>query len=110
MLKTPTPEFWYNAYITSYIERDLRQLIQVRDLGQFQQFLHLCAANTGQLINTARIGNDCGVTHNTVRSWLNVLQTSYILFFLYCHHRNFRKRLVKSPSSISTTPALRRAS
>lgn len=91
------PQQWYNAYITTYLERDLRQLIQVRNLGQFQQFLTLCASNIGQLTNTTRMGNDCGVTHNTVRSWLNILEASYIIFFLYSHHRNLRKRLVKQP-------------
>jgi len=88
---------WYNAYITTYLERDVRQLINLRDLAIFQRFLGLCAANVGQLLNTVRIGADCGVHHNTVRSWLSILETSYLVFRLQPHFRNFRKRLVKAP-------------
>jgi predicted AAA+ superfamily ATPase len=90
-------ERWYNAYIATYVERDVRQLLNVRDLGMFQRFITLCAGNTGQMLNTARLGNDLGVVHNTVRSWLNILETSFITFRLRPHHQNFRKRLVKTP-------------
>ncbi len=88
---------WYNAYIATYVERDVRQLIQIKDFSLFQRFVGLCAANTGQLLNTARLGSDCGVHHNTIRSWLSILEMSYVLFLLRPHHRNFRKRLVKTP-------------
>ena len=91
------PERWYNAYITTYIERDVRQLQNIRDLSLFQRFLALCAGNTGQLLNMARIGADCGINHETARIWLSVLEASYIIFRLQPHHRNFRKRLVKTP-------------
>ncbi len=91
------PERWYNAYITSYVERDVRQLLNVRDLGAFQRFVSLCAGYCGQLVNASRIGADVGMTHNTIRSWLDLLETSFILFRLHPHHRNFRKRLVKNP-------------
>lgn len=91
------PERWYNAYITTYVERDVRQLTNVRDLGAFQRFVALCAGYTGQLLNTSRIGADVGVTYNTVRAWLDILEASFVLFRLRPHHRNFRKRLVKSP-------------
>jgi hypothetical protein len=91
------PERWYNAYITSYVERDVRQLLNVRDLGAFQRFVSLCAGCSGQLINSSRLGADVGVTHNTVRAWLDLLEASFILFRLRPHHRNFRKRLVKNP-------------
>lgn len=93
----PRVSRWYNAYVMTYIERDARQLINLKDLALFQRFLGLCAANVGQLINTARMGADCGVHHNTIRSWLSVLETSYIVFRLQPHFSNFRKRLVKSP-------------
>ena len=92
-----TPERWYNAYITTYVERDVRQLLNVRDLGAFQRFVALCAGNIGQLLNASRIGADVGVTHATVRSWLDILEASFIVFRLRPHHRNFRKRLVKNP-------------
>lgn len=88
---------WYNAYIMTYLERDVRQLINLKDVSSFQKFLGLCASNVGQILNTARMGADCGITHNTVQSWLSILETSYIIFRLQPHHRNFRKRLVKSP-------------
>ena len=91
------PERWYNAYITTYIERDVRQLLNIRDLGAFQRFVSLCAGSTGQLLNASRLGADAGVTHNTVRTWIDILEASFILFRLRPHHMNFRKRLVKVP-------------
>ncbi len=87
---------WYNAYIMTYLERDVRQLVNLKDVSSFQKFLGLCASNVGQILNTVRMGADCGISHNTVRSWLSILETSYIIFRLQPHHRNFRKRLVKS--------------
>ena len=93
----PRVSRWHNAYVMTYIERDARQLINLKDLALFQRFLGLCAANIGQLVNTARLGADCGVHHNTIRSWLSLLETSYLAFRLQPHFSNFRKRLVKSP-------------
>lgn len=92
-----TPERWLNAYITTYVERDVRQLLNVRDLASFQLFLRLCAGNVGQLLNMSRLGADAGVDQKTVRSWLGILESSFIAFRLQPHHRNFRKRLVKTP-------------
>ena len=91
------PSDWYSGYVATYVERDLRQLITVRDLSMFQLFLRMCAARTGQLVNLSSLANDCGITHNTAKAWLSVLEASYILFFLQPHHRNFNKRLIKSP-------------
>ncbi|MBM4044619.1 MAG: ATP-binding protein [Planctomycetes bacterium] len=91
------PHRWYSAYITTYVERDVRQLLNVRDLGVFQRFVALCAGNVGQLLNTSRLGADCGVNHSSVRAWLDTLQASFIVFLLRPHHRNFRKRMVKAP-------------
>lgn len=91
------PVFWYDAYISTYIERDVRQVLQVQDTNQFQRFLALCAGNIGQLFNASRIGNDCGLNHGTVSKWLSVLETSYVAFRLQPHHLNYRKRLVKTP-------------
>jgi uncharacterized protein len=92
-----SPERWYNSYINTYIERDVRQMINVRDLSTFQRFLKLCAGNIGQLVNFSRIGADCGINQQTVSSWINILEASYIVFRLYPHYENFRKRLVKTP-------------
>ena len=91
------PERWYNAYLATYIERDVRQLRNVQDLPTFQRVLRLCAGSVGQLADLTRIGNDAGVDQKTVRSWLGVLEASFIVFRLQPHHRNFGKRLVKTP-------------
>lgn len=88
---------WYSAYVMTYLERDVRNLLNIRDVSQFQRFLRLCASNVGQLLNTVRLGADCGVHHNTIRAWLNILETSYLAFRLHPHSHNFRKRLVKTP-------------
>ncbi len=95
--RTLDPHRWYGNYVRTYLERDVRQLINVHDLGNFQRFLRLCAARTGQLLNLSSLATDCGVTHNTAKSWISVLEASYIVHVLLPHHRNFNKRLVKTP-------------
>ncbi len=92
-----TPDIWMPAYITAYLERDVRQILEVQNLEAFQRFLRLCAGRSGQILNLSALAADCGITHNTARSWITVLETSFILFRLYPHYANFRKRLVKSP-------------
>ncbi len=84
-------------YVNTYVERDIRSLINIKDLSKFEQFLKLCASRTGQILNVASLGNDCGINHNTAKSWLTVLEASYILQFVRPHHKNFKKRLIKSP-------------
>ncbi|MEE8057134.1 MAG: ATP-binding protein [Pseudomonadales bacterium] len=91
------PNDWYAAYVQTYIERDVQQLIKVKDLNTFRTFLRLCAGRAGQIVNLSGIGNDCGVSHNTVREWLSVLEASYIVFQLQPHFNNFSKRMIKSP-------------
>jgi hypothetical protein len=91
------PGVWYGNYVQTYLERDVRQLINVRDLTQFQRFLRLCAGRTGQLLNLSALGDEAGVSHNTARDWISVLEASYIVHRLPPHHRNFNKRLVKTP-------------
>lgn len=88
---------WLNSYLRTYVERDVRQALNVRDLSVFRRFLSLCAGAAGQLLNTVRLGADCGVSHNTVRAWLSVLEAGFVVFQLAPHHENFRKRLVKTP-------------
>ncbi len=88
---------WYGNYMRTYIERDVRQVIGVRDLSAFQRFVRMCAGRTGQLTNLSALASDCGVTHNTAKAWLSVLEASYIVHLLQPHHRNFDKRLVKTP-------------
>lgn len=91
------PAAWYANYVMTYVERDVRQLLEVRNLTQFQRFLRMCAARNGQLLNLTSLGNDCGISHVTARSWLSILEAGYILHLLQPHHVNFGKRLVKSP-------------
>lgn len=91
------PGIWYANYVQTYIERDVRQLINVRDLSQFQRFLRLCAGRTGQLLNLSALGDDAGLSHNTAREWISVLEASYIIHRLPPHYQNFNKRLVKTP-------------
>ena len=84
-------------YFETYIQRDLRQLISIKDLTVFERFLRLCAGRVGQLLNTSSLASDTGVSHTTARNWLAILEASYILFLLPPYHRNVGKRLVKSP-------------
>jgi len=92
-----SPYDWYTNYIASYVERDVRSILNVKDLGQFQVFVKMCAARVGQLLNLSALALDCGLTHNTARAWLSVLETSGIVYLLRPYHANFGKRLVKSP-------------
>ncbi|MBN1558404.1 MAG: ATP-binding protein [Lentisphaerae bacterium] len=84
-------------YVGTYVERDVRQLNMVRDLGLFQKFLGLCAGRIGQLMNMESLGNDTGVSHATAREWISLLEASYIAFRLRPFHANISKRLIKSP-------------
>ena len=91
------PAGWYSDYVAAYIERDVRQLINVRDLSAFRRFVRMCAMRTAQLLNLSSLAADCGVTHNTAKAWISVLEASYIVHLLSPYHRNFGKRLIKSP-------------
>lgn len=92
-----TPELWFPSYVATYLERDVRQMLAVRDLDLFQRFVKLCAARTGQLLNLSSLAVDCGISHVTAREWLGVLEASYIVMRLPPYYRNFGKRLVKTP-------------
>jgi uncharacterized protein len=93
----PEPQQWFPSYVATYVERDVRQLLEVRDLSVFQHFVAMCAARTGQLLNLSSLAADCGISHVTAREWLTVLEASYIVYLLRPYHRNFGKRLVKTP-------------
>ena len=92
-----SPRSWFNAYVMTYIERNVRQILKVQELEIFQRFLKLCAGRTAQLLNLSSLATDCGITHNTAKAWISVLEASYILFQLRPHHTNFNKRLIKTP-------------
>ena len=91
------PAPWLRAYVNTYVERDVRQLLGVGDLGAFQRFVELCAGRTGQLLNLSSLAGDCGISQPTAKAWLSVLEASYLVFRFPPFHANLRKRLVKAP-------------
>jgi predicted AAA+ superfamily ATPase len=91
------PSSWYSAYVTAYVERDVRQMLKIHELETFQRFVRLCAGRTGQLLNLSSLATECGITHNTAKAWISVLEASYLVFLLRPHSVNFSKRLVKMP-------------
>jgi predicted AAA+ superfamily ATPase len=91
------PTVFYANYLQTYVERDVLQLLNVRNLTQFRTFILLCASRVGQLLNIANLANECQITQPTAKSWLSILESSYIIFLLPPYHKNFNKRLVKSP-------------
>lgn len=88
---------WFPSYVATYVERDVRQLLGVQDLSAFQRFLRLCAGRTGQMLNLSALAGEAGIAHSTARAWLSILEASYIVLLLPPYHRNFGKRLVKTP-------------
>ncbi len=88
---------FYGDYFETYIERDVRQLAELKNLSLFEKFVRLCAGRVGQLLNLNSMANDVGVSQTTVREWLSLLETSFVVFLLQPFHANIRKRLVKTP-------------
>lgn len=91
------PEKWLPNYISTYVERDVRQIKNISNLNTFERFLKLCAGRIGQLLNMNSLGVEAGVDSKTIASWLSVLESSFIIHLLKPHHKNFNKRLVKIP-------------
>ncbi len=91
------PADWFASYIATYVERDVRQVLNIQSLPTFQRFLRLCAGRTGQLLNTTALASEAGITANTAKSWLAVLESSDLIHLLPPYFRNFGKRLVKMP-------------
>jgi predicted AAA+ superfamily ATPase len=87
----------YAFYVSTYLERDIRNLINLKDFLLFERFLKVCASRTGQILNLSSIGNECGLSHNTVNAWLSLLEASFVIFRLPPHFKNFSKRIIKSP-------------
>ena len=88
---------WLADYIATYVQRDVRQVVNVGDLLGFTSFLKLCAGRTGQEINLSALGGDAGVSHNTAKAWLSILEASYIIHRVPAYHANIRKQVVKAP-------------
>lgn len=91
------PEDWFASYVAMYVERDVRQVLNVQDLSAFQRFLRLCAGRTGQLLNLSALAGEAGIAQSTARAWMSVLEASDLVYLLPPYHRNFGKRVVKSP-------------
>jgi len=91
------PADWYPDYIQTYVERDVRLIKNISDLHAFQKFVKMCAGRTGQCLNLSSLGNDCGITHNTAKSWLSILEATYLVFLIRPYYRNLNKRLIKMP-------------
>ena len=90
-------QLWIAGYVQTYLERDVRQVMNVGDLNSFNRFLRLCAARTGQILNMSELGRDAGVSVPTVKKWLSILEASYQIYLLPPHFNNFGKRIIKSP-------------
>jgi predicted AAA+ superfamily ATPase len=88
---------WFASYVATYVERDVRQVLNIQSLPTFQRFLRLCAGRTGQLLNITALASEAGITAHTAKSWLAVLESSDLIHLLPPYHRNFGKRLVKMP-------------
>lgn len=97
---------WVRSYIRTYVERDVRQLQNVKDLRSFELFLSLIAANHGQSFNTAALSREAGISLPTIKSWAGILEASYLVFFLPPYFRNYGKRLIKTPKSYLLDSAL----
>lgn len=94
--KNLNPTEAMSFYLSTYVERDIRSLINIKDLSVFEKFLKICATQIGQLLNYTTLANDCGVDQKTIKAWLSVLEASYIIFQIQPHFQHFRKRLTKS--------------
>lgn len=100
------PRRFFNGYLQTYVERDVRALIQMRDLSQFHKFLTLLAGRVGQIVNLASLGSDVGASGTTIRNWLSVLKASFVVFELPPFFENVRKRVIRSPKIYFTDVGL----
>lgn len=104
--KNLKPERFFNGYLQTYVERDIRALINLKDLNRFQHFLTLLAGRIGQVINYTSLSDDTGVSATTIKNWISVLKASYVVFELPPFFENIRKRVVKSPKLYFTDTGL----
>jgi len=99
-------QIWCASYISTFLERDVRNLTQIGDLSQFERFLRLCAVRTGQILNLSDLARDVGVSVPTAKRWISVLEAGYQVFLLYPYYGNLGKRLIKSPKLYFNDTAL----
>jgi len=100
------PTDFYQSYIQTYLERDVRQVKNIVDLLPFQKFLRLCAGRCGQILNLSALATETGITHNTAKAWLSILESSSIVFLLKPYFNNFSKRIIKSPKLYFVDPGI----
>jgi len=91
------PRDWLASYCQTYLERDVRSIVNVGDLEAFGRFIRLCAGRNGQLLSLTGLAADAGVTHTTARRWISLLEASFLVFLLRPHHENYGKRMIKTP-------------
>ena len=91
------PVDFYPAYLETYIQRDVRNIQNIRNLRSFTSFVKLCAGRTGQILDLSSLANDAGISVNTAKGWISLLEAAYIIFLLPPYYKNFNKRLIKSP-------------
>lgn len=104
--KQMEPQDWLANYYQTYLERDVRDLLNIGDLETFGRFVRLCAGRCGQLLNLSSLAADTGISHTTARRWMSTLEACFIIYLLRPHHRNFNKRLIKSPKLYFTDTGL----
>ena len=97
LVRNVRPKLWYSSYFQTYLERDVRQILKIKDLAAFELFMRLLAGRTGQELNLNSLGVDAGVSHTTAKSWIGVLEASGLVFKLPPYFRNYNKRLVSAP-------------
>jgi uncharacterized protein len=100
------PETFYKNYISSYIEKDVRQIKKITNLDNFMKFMRIIAGRTGQELNLSVISEECGISHNTVKEWISILEASFIIYKMRPYHKNYNKRIVKNPKIYFTDTGL----
>lgn len=97
---------WFDAYLRTYVERDIRQMKKIDNIPAFQRLIYLCAGRVGQQLNFASLANEVGVNSTTVQNWLDALQKNYVIYFLKPYFNRFNKRVIKAPKLYFTDTGL----
>lgn len=91
------PETFYKNYVSTYVEKDVRQIKKITNIDNFMKFIRILAGRTGQELNLSVISEECGISHNTVKEWISILEASFIIYRIRPYHKNYNKRIVKNP-------------
>lgn len=100
------PLDFYPFYFETYVQRDVRQILNIHDLNLFTNFVRLCAGRIGQLLDYSSLARDTGISVNTAKGWISLLEASYLIFLLHPYYQNFNKRIIKSPKLYFTDTGL----